>query len=299
MVVASSAGIIREGGFGLHQVTSKPVSQASLPRKRMRMLWRDRYLYMLLLPVLAYYIIFKYAPLVGLQIAFRDYKLNTGMWDSAWVGLKYFQRLFSSSIFSRVLVNTLRLNIYSVIFGFPVPIILALMFNAMKTPRYKRVLQTISYLPHFVSFVVVYGFVYNFFSAGGFINGLRQALGMDSMQFLGNTRYYRGIFVGSALWKGVGWNAIIYLAALSWVNVELYEAADIDGAGRWRKLWHVTLPSIRPVISIQFVLAMGGILSVNFEQTLVMMNSMVISIAEDIGYHVYKVGLLLEHDVEG
>ena len=166
------------------------------------------------------------------------------------------------------------------------------MFNEVRSQKYKKVLQTISYLPHFVSFVIVYAVFYNFFSYDGVINNLRVAMGLDKVLYLGSTAHYRGLFVGMALWKEVGWGAIIYLASLSRVSPELYEAAEIDGAGKLKQIIHVTLPAIRPIISIQFVRTMGGILSVSFDQTLVMNNVMVAQVADVLSYYIYQIGLL-------
>ena len=251
--------------------------------------------YLMFLPVFIYYLLFHYFPMSGVVIAFKNYNFRQGILGSAWTseyGLHHFLRFINNGDFWRIFGNTLILASMRIFLTFPIPIILALMLNNVKSPLYKSFLQTISYLPHFVSFVIVYSFVYNFFSSQGVINQLRQLLGLNATMYLAEAKYYRWIFVGTALWKGMGWNAIIYLAALTGINVELYEAAELDGAGRWRKLWHITLSEIRPIISIQFVLSMGGILSVNFEQTLVMINSTVLSVAEDIGYYIYKVGIL-------
>lgn len=252
-------------------------------------------LYAMFVPVMLFYILFHYIPMGGAIIAFKDYSFAKGIFGSPWTdnaGMKHFIRFVTNGEFWRVFRNTLVLAGLRIAISFPAPIVLALMLNEVKLPRFKRVMQTVSYLPHFVSFVVVYALLYNFFSMDGFVNGLREMLGADSILFLGTPAYYPWLFVASAVWKEMGWGAIIYLAALSRVNVELYEAADMDGAGRFRKLWHITLPAIRPIISIQFVRAMGGILNVSFEQTLVMNNAMVSQVADTIGYYVYQQGIL-------
>jgi putative aldouronate transport system permease protein len=177
-------------------------------------------------------------------------------------------------------------------FGFPAPIVFALLIYELRYTRMKRVFQTISYLPHFVSWVVVYALLYNFFSLSGVLNQLMGLFGKEAIAFLSMPEYFRSLFVGSAVWKEVGWGAIIYLAALTRVDPSLHEAAAIDGAGRHRRLWHITLPAIRPIASIMFVLGMGGILSVSFEQVMVMINPMVASEAEVLDYYIYRVGLL-------
>ncbi len=252
-------------------------------------------LYIMFLPVVVFYVVFHYMPLSGIIIAFKDYNFVGGIWGSPWASgslFKHFNRFLNNGEFWRIFRNTLTLAGLRILLTFPAPILLALMLNEVRSQKYKKVLQTISYLPHFVSFVIVYAVLYNFFSYEGFINGIIKSLGGNPVLFLGSSRYYRGLFVGMALWKEVGWSAIIYLASLSRVSPDLYEAADIDGASKLRKTWHITLPAIRPIICIQFVRTMGGILAVNFEQTLVMNNNMVSSVADVLSYYIYKIGIL-------
>ncbi len=251
--------------------------------------------YAFFLPVFVYYLLFHYKPLMGVVIAFKDYKFAGGIWGSPWTsehGFHHFIRFLTSGEFTRVFGNTVLLAVMRIVFGFPAPIILALMLNEVRSDKYKKTLQTISYLPHFVSYVVVYAVLYCFFSYDGFINGVRTALGLDRELFLGNPAYYRWFFTFSNVWKEIGWGAIIYLAALSRVNVELYEAADLDGASRMQKLIHITLAELRPLISMQLVLTMGGLFSVSLDQTMVFTNKMVSSVAEVMSYYVYRVGLL-------
>lgn len=251
--------------------------------------------YAFFLPVFVYYLLFHYKPLMGVVIAFKDYKFAGGIWGSPWTsehGFHHFIRFLTSGEFTRVFGNTVLLAVMRIVFGFPAPIILALMLNEVRSDKYKKTLQTISYLPHFVSYVVVYAVLYCFFSYDGFINGVRAALGLDRELFLGNPAYYRWFFTFSNVWKEIGWGAIIYLAALSRVNVELYEAADLDGASRMQKLIHITLAELRPLISMQLVLTMGGLFSVSLDQTMVFTNKMVSSVAEVMSYYVYRVGLL-------
>ena len=251
--------------------------------------------YAFFLPVFVYYLLFHYKPLMGVVIAFKDYKFAGGIWGSPWTsehGFHHFIRFLTSGEFTRVFGNTVLLAVMRIVFGFPAPIILALMLNEVRSDKYKKTLQTISYLPHFVSYVVVYAVLYCFFSYDGFINGVRTALGLDRELFLGNPAYYRWFFTFSNVWKEIGWGAIIYLAALSRVNVELYEAADLDGASRMQKLIHITLAELRPLISMQLVLTMGGLFSVSLDQAMVFTNKMVSSVAEVMSYYVYRVGLL-------
>lgn len=263
--------------------------------KKLVMLKKYYPLYIMFIPVLIYYILFAYIPMAGIVIAFKDYQLGLGIFESPWAseyGMHNFIRFLTNGEFQRVFKNTVILAAMRIFLTFPAPIIFALMLNAVPFQKYKRVLQTVSYLPHFVSFVVVYAILYNFFSYDGFINTIRGLFGGDPILYLGNPSYYRWLFIGSAMWKEMGWGAIIYLAALSRVNVELYEAADIDGATRWHKLWYITLNELRPIISIQFILTMGGLFGVSLDQTMVMTNDMVSSVSEVTSYYVYKTGIL-------
>ncbi|MDF2922023.1 MAG: carbohydrate transporter rane protein 1, family [Paenibacillaceae bacterium] len=249
-------------------------------------------LYLLFLPVLAYYAIFHYAPMTGVVIAFKQYNFMDGIFHSPWAGLDHFRRFVENGDFWEIFRNTLLLAFYRILFAFPAPILFAVLLHEMRFPKWKRFFQTVSYLPHFVSWVVVYALVYNFFSESGLVNMLLKSTIGHSVEFLSSTEYYRTMFVGSAVWKEIGWNAIIFLAALTRVDPDLNEACAIDGATRWQRLWHVTLPGIRSVISIMLVLSLGGILSVSFEQTLVMINPQVAPVAEVIDYYIYRVGLL-------
>lgn len=253
-------------------------------------------LYLFFIPIAIYYILFQYIPLAGSIIAFKDYNFVQGIWGSPWAengGFRHFIRFLTNGEFARVFSNTVILAAMRIGIGFPAPIILALLFNEMRGERYKRVLQSISYLPHFVSFVVVYAVLYNFFSYDGFFNRIGMTLfGREPVLYLGETKYYRWLFTFSSLWKEMGWNSIIYLAALSRVDVTLYEAADLDGATRFQKLWHITLTQLRPIISIQLILTMGGLFGVSLDQTMVMINDMVASVAEVTDYYVYRSGLL-------
>lgn len=265
-------------------------------RKRGRRL-RDilrRYgaLYILFIPVIAYYAIFHYAPMAGVIIAFKNYNFMDGVFGSPWTGLTHFKRFVENGDFWVVFSNTLVLAFFRTLFGFPAPILFALLIHEMRFVKWRRVFQTVSYLPHFVSWVVVYGLLYNFFSESGFVNSIIRSWTDETIPFLSSTEYFRTMFVGSAMWKEIGWNAIIFLAALTRVDPNLYEAASIDGASRWRNLWHITLPGIRSVISIMFILSLGGLLSVSFEQILVMINPQVSSVAEVLDYYIYRVGLL-------
>ncbi|MFC0216297.1 ABC transporter permease [Paenibacillus chartarius] len=278
-----------------HAVSKTGMRETSAAATRRR-LWDKtrRYapLYLLFLPVLAYYLIFQYAPMTGVIIAFKKYNFLDGIFGSPWAGFSHFERFIMSGDFWIVFRNTLILAFYRTLFGFPAPILFALLLYEMRFARWRRFFQTVSYLPHFVSWVVVYALLYNFFSESGLINTLLKSSFGYTLPFLSSTDFFRTMFVGSAIWKEIGWNAIIFLAALTRVDPELYEAAAIDGANRWRRIWHISLPGIRSIISIMFILSIGSLMSVSFEQILVMINPQVASVAEVIDYYVYRVGLL-------
>jgi putative aldouronate transport system permease protein len=242
--------------------------------------------------VLLYYLVFAYAPMAGVVIAFKNYNFVDGIWGSSWAGLQHFERFWNSNEFWVVMKNTLILALYRTVFGFPAPIIFALLLYELRFTRFTKFIQTVSYLPHFISWVVVYAVVYNFFSSDGLINQIITSFGNEGIPFMGDPKYFRTMFTGSAIWKEIGWSAIIYLASLTRVDTDLYEAASIDGANRWHRLWHITLPGIRSTVSIMFVLSLGNILSVSFEQVLVMMNPMVTDVAEVLDYYIYRIGLL-------
>jgi putative aldouronate transport system permease protein len=259
-----------------------------------KLLWRDRYLYLLLIPAVLYYIIFKFAPLYGIQIAFKDYKMNLGIWGSEWVGLENFHRLFRSSMFYRVFRNTLTLNIYSLVFGFPAPIILALMLNEIRSMRYKRIVQSVVYIPHFFSWVVLSGMVANLLSPShGIINVILKSItGMkEGIYFLADSKWWPIVFVATGIWKEVGWGTIIYLAAISGIDPQLYEAAIIDGAGKFRQIISITLPSISATIVIQLILRMGSMMDVGMEPVLLMSNEVVRDVADVFSTYIYRQGV--------
>ncbi|MDR1540989.1 MAG: ABC transporter permease subunit [Clostridiales bacterium] len=248
-------------------------------------------LYILLIPVLLYYSIFMFAPMAGIIIAFKDYSFNLGIFGSPWVGFEHFERFFSNGSFRSVFRNTAVISMARIFFAFPFPIVFALMLNEVTAIKLKKVIQTLSYLPHFISWIVISGLLFAFFSSNGIVNQIIVALGGTVKPFLSETKLFVWFFVGSAVWKELGWSAIIYLAALAGVDPALYDAATVDGAGRWKQLLHVTLPSIRSVISIMFILSLANVLTVGFEQTVALINSSVMSVAETIDYYIYRTGL--------
>jgi len=250
-------------------------------------------LYVMLLPTILYFLIFTYAPIAGIQIAFRDYTVRGGIWNSEWVGLKHFINFVSSIQFERLITNTVALSMMSLLLAFPFPIILALLFNEAKFPKFKKTVQTLTYAPHFISTVVFVSMLTMFLStSNGFINQAIEALGGEKIDFMGRPDMFRWVYVISGIWQGCGWSAIIYVAALAGVDTELYEAAKIDGANRFQKILHIDIPSIMPTVVTLFILNCGSILSVGYEKVYLMQNTMNQSTSEIISTYVYKVGLV-------
>ncbi|MFE5320624.1 ABC transporter permease [Paenibacillus sp. NPDC056579] len=257
-----------------------------------RDLKRNKLLYLMVLPVIAYYLIFDYGPMYGLQIAFKDFSLGDGIWNSRWVGFEHFVEFFNSYYFWRLIRNTLLLNVYELIFGFPAPIILALLLNELRRQYFKRIVQTVTYLPHFISVVVIVGMLVDFLARDGVVNQLLSAFGIASKSYLSEPDWFRFIYVSSGIWQQVGWGSIIYLAALSNIDPTLYEAAKVDGAGRWKQMVHITIPGIMPTIIILLILKMGSMMSVGSEKILLMYNPLTYDTADVISTFVYRKGIL-------
>lgn len=249
-------------------------------------------LYLLLIPGIIYLIIFKYVPIGGLIMAFQDFNLFKGFLGSEWVGLEQFQRLFTSPDFYRIFRNTLLINTYKIIFGFPIPILLAIMLNEIRFTPVKKVSQTIVYLPHFLSWIIVSGLFINILSASnGIVNQIIKGFGGDPIAFMSDTQWFRTVLVFTDTWKEMGWSAIVYIAAIAGVDQELYEAARVDGASRLRQIWHVTLPGIASTIVLMFILKLGSIMSGGFDQVLTMYNPAVYEVGDIIQTYVYRIGL--------
>lgn len=259
---------------------------------RLNKIVQCKYLYLLMLPTLLWYIVYRYVPMIGTQIAFKDYSFSKGILGSPWVGLKYFQFLFNYPDFYNILRNTIVINIYNLIFGFPAPIILALMLNELRSLKFKKTIQTIVYFPHFLSWVIFGGLLIQFLSPNeGFINAFIEMLGGEPIFFLSRSEYFRGIVVVSNIIKETGWGAIIYLAALAGIDTALYEAAVIDGANRFQKLIYVTLPSIADTIIIMLILKVGYLLDVGFEQIYVLYNPAVYEVGDVLSTFIYRIGI--------
>jgi putative aldouronate transport system permease protein len=253
---------------------------------------RDLLLYLLAFPMLAYFVIFKYIPIWGILISFQNYSPYMGFWKSDWVGFEHFQRLFSNPDFLILLRNTLAINVLNLLLFFPLPILLSLMLNEMKSQVYKKWVQSIVYLPHFLSWVIIVGISFLMLSQSeGIINKLLEAIGFSKFDFLTNVNWFWGILTAQSIWKDAGWGTIIFLAAMAAVDPQLYEAAKMDGAGRLRQAWHVTLPCIRNVIVILLILRIGHIMDVGFEQVYLMMNGAVSQVADVFDTYVYRSGI--------
>jgi putative aldouronate transport system permease protein len=278
--------------------TMQPLKSRAIAKKKtginryVRDFIMNKYLYLMMVPVLVYYIIFHYAPMYGALIAFKEYSPMKGILGSEWVGFKHFQDFFSSFYFWRILKNTLVISLYSLVFEFPAPIILALLINEVRSKMFKRVAQTITYMPYFISLVVICGIITDFTNADGVINKIFMVFGYDGQAMLQKPDLFRPIYILSEIWQRIGWESIIYIAALMGIDTEQYEAARMDGATRWKQIIHITLPGIMPTIAIMFILRMGNLLNVGFEKIILLYNPVTYETADLISSFVYRKGLL-------
>lgn len=267
--------------------------RARRPRARWAWLKRDWQLYLMLLPPVIYYILMKYMPMYGTLIAFKKFSARKGIWGSPWIGLTNFEKILTDPYFYVLVRNTLLINLYSLVFAFPASIIFALLLNEMKHRSYRKVVQTVSYLPHFISTVVVCGLVTNFLRTnGGIVNDLIALLGGERISFMTRAEYFRGIYVISEIWQHLGWDAIIYIAALTAIDPQLYEAARIEGANRLQQTVHVTLPCIAPTITIMLILRVGNLMNLGYEKILLLYSGATYETADVISTYVYRRGLL-------
>lgn len=278
----------------MNPAISAPMKPA--PEETRLGLWKSirkyRLLYLMILPGFIYFVIFKYLPMGGLIISFQDYQPFLGIQGSPWVGLKHFIRLFTEPTFIMLLSNTLILFALELIIFFPLPIILSLMLNEVRHKLFKNSIQTMIYIPHFMSWVIIVSITYVFLNVdGGVINEMIAALGGQKISFLTSPEWLRTIYIGQIIWKEVGWSTIIYLAAITVVDTQLYEAAEMDGAGRMRKIWHVTLPAIRPVIITLLILKVGNTLELGFEHMYLLLNSLNREVGEIFDTYIYTAGL--------
>lgn len=253
---------------------------------------QNKEVYIMVIPVILFYILFCYVPMYGAVIAFKNYTPMKGIMGSDWVGLRHFIQFFNSPYFGRLMVNTLRISLTSLIWSFPAPILLALLINEMKSSRYARIVQSITYMPHFISLVVICGMIRSFTLDTGIINTFLAFFGFERTSFLLHEEYFIPVYVASNVWQGMGWGSIIYLAALSGIDQGLYEAAKIDGANKWRQVIHITIPGILPTIITMLILNLGQVLSVGYEKILLLYNDATSPVAEVISTYVYKKGLI-------
>ncbi|MEK5641559.1 protein lplB [Paenibacillus rhizosphaerae] len=251
-----------------------------------------RVLLLMMVPAVIYYIIFNYAPMYGVLLAFKDFKITQGILGSPWVGFKHFEMIFEDPYFYTVLRNTLIISVYKLLFGFPVPVLFALMLSEITSTKFKRVVQTVSYLPHFISWVVLGGIFFTIFSLDGPVNMIVHLFGGEKALFLADERYFRTILVVTSIFQGFGWGSIIYFAALSNIDPQLHEAAVMDGAGRFQRMFHISIPMLAPVIAIMLILSMSGILDAGFDQIFNMYNVKVYNVADIIDTYVYRKGLV-------
>lgn len=253
----------------------------------------NKYLYLMFLPVLIWYLLFAYMPMGGMVIAFQKYDIVKGIMGSKWLGLENFRALFKDPYFFRLLKNTLLINVFGLIFGFPLPIILAIAFNEIRLKRFKKVTQTISYLPHFISSVVVMSMVIHFLSPdGGVVNGIRNLFGLESIFFLQIPKYFKTIFISTGIWQGTGFSAILYMAALTGISKEQYEAATVDGAGKFKQMLYITLPNLAPTIVVMLLINLGSILNVGHERIILLYNPAIYETADVFNSYVYREGIM-------
>ncbi|GMQ58753.1 polygalacturonan/rhamnogalacturonan ABC transporter permease [Vallitalea sediminicola] len=274
------------------QAIAKRKTKNKTPSSKMKYLRKNKWLYILLIPGLLYFILFRYLPMLGLVIAFKDYDIFKGILDSAWVGLENFRTVFGSTDFKQVFSNTIVISLLKILIGFPVPIILALMLNEMRNVRFSRISQTVLYLPHFLSWVVIGGIMLNIFSPTyGIIGEIYRLFGHDPVNLLASKEHFRGILILSDIWKESGWGTIVYLAALTQIDPNLYEAASIDGASKWKQTLHITLPAISGIIVMLLILRIGKVMNAGFQQIMVLQTPLVQNISDIFDTYVYRTGL--------
>lgn len=253
---------------------------------------RHKWKYLIYIPIVVYLILFCYKPMYGIIIAFKDFRASLGIMDSPWVGFKHFTRFFNDVYFTRLLRNTLSISVLSLIFSFPAPVLLALLLNEVRVSWFKRTVQTITYMPHFISTVIVCALLQNFFGPAGLFTELSTHFGGNGLSLIGQSKYFYLIYIGSGIWQGVGWSSIIYLAALAGIDQEQYEAARIDGAGRLQQMWYITLPGLLPTVSMLLILQIGSLLSVGYEKIMLLYQPMTYEVADVISTYTYRKGML-------
>lgn len=245
-----------------------------------------------MMPGVLYYILFHYKPMWGALIAFQDYNPFVGFWGSKWVGLKHFRNFFQSTYAPRLIKNTLAISMYSIIFSFPLPIVFAIIQNEVRFPRFRSIMQSISYFPHFISVVIICGLLKQYLSVSdGIINAMIAALGFERIPFLSSPGWFRTIYIGSGIWQGLGWNSIIYYATLTSVDTSLFEAAEIDGANRFQRIWHISVPALVPTMVTLLLMQLGNVMNVGYEKVLLLYNPSTYSTSDILSTYVYRVGI--------
>ena len=259
-----------------------------------RDLRRNYQLYLLILPAFALIILLNYVPMYGVQLAFKDYNASVGIWGSEWVGFKHFERFLSSYFSGQLIWNTFRISALTLLFGFPIPIIFALMLNELRSQKYKRIVQTVTYAPHFISVTVMVGMLFAFLSqSGGIVNVvLERVFGIKPIAFMSDPDWFLPVYIISEIWQHLGWNAIIYIAVLSGVDMQLHEAATIDGASRMQRIWYINLPCLKPTAIILLIMSTGSVLSVGFEKIYLMQNTLNMPVSDVLSTYVYRLGMI-------
>lgn len=261
-------------------------------RRLLRAYWRHKWFFLMLLPALAYIVIFKYMPMYGASLAFKDYQIKAGIWRSPWVGLLYFRQLFAGASFIEVVKNTFIISFYKLLFGFPAPILFAVLLSELRGDRAKKAVQTVSYLPHFLSWVVLASIFTQFLSPSGPFVKLLEGVNINGVYVLTNPKLFRSFLVCTTIWKGIGWGSVVYLGSLGNIDTELYDAAIVDGCNKVQKIAHVTLPGLTPVITIMLLLNIGSLLNDDFDQIFNLYNQAVFRVADVISTYIYRIGLL-------
>jgi putative aldouronate transport system permease protein len=283
---------MKEGMTAMNRTVATVSTKRTLKREKRKKFMQYRVLLIMMIPAIIYYIIFHYLPMFGVLLAFKDFKITQGILGSPWAGLHHFEKIIHDSYFYTVLKNTVVISLYKLVFGFPVPIVFALLLSEISNMKFKKVVQTVSYLPHFISWVVLAGIFFTIFSLDGPVNAIVKLIGGDPMLFLADDRYFRTILVVTSIFQGFGWGSIIYFAAISSIDPQLYEAAVIDGAGRFKRMIYISIPMLVPIIAIMLILSMSGVLDAGFDQIFNMYNAKVYNVSDIIDTYVYRKGLI-------
>ena len=283
--------------MAVNQKASPPAAELTDKQKKRRATWKlvkqNYQLYIFLIPAIVFIVLFMYTPLYGLQIAFKNYRPGDGIWGSAWVGIKWFEKFFSTPRCWEIIRNTLTISIYSLVAGFPFPIVLAIILNYVKNLKFKKFAQTVTYMPYFISTVVLVAMMSLFFSpSSGFVNTIIQSFGGEPIYFMGISSLFPHMYVWSGIWQSMGYSSIIYIAALSGVSPELHESAVIDGANILQRIWHIDIPTILPTMIILLIMSLGNVMNVGYEKVYLMQNDLIADVSEIISTYVYKIGLV-------